>query len=292
MRLKKIVFIVAGTLMMLFSVLPAVGIAEAAVTVRMDGTAVDGNFQAAIERAKKRAVFKVLSHATRPENASDSIFAKLISDYKSYVEGYRIEKQSSKGDKIQVILNVLVDNERLWRAFQGQVADKQASEKNEDMTACLIVRARGTDAPEENESLIHMAFQNSFTQQGFQMEGSEFVRNNLYKVRDVSFDEFQQRIVSAVKEGRTDALMTCVIYGEFQQEAVYPSPGGDGYVAKGSLRLVQWDVIADRFSDSFYREYTMLGTTQSEACKLLIHKAAADGAEHQARTMLSFWRNK
>lgn len=255
------------------------------ITVRMDGVAPSGQLNNAIEASKKRAVFKILSHMTRPDQDPNSIFAQIMTRYNDYVLQCNIIKKN-EGVQLQVISDVQVDGKKLKDDFSNGTFDKQSD--NRRMVAKLIVRTVNVHNPDFMDEKAMTDYNNCFTGLGFKTNFSGEVLQKIKSIRHLPYQAFEQEVFKSISNH--ELMVRFGVIGEIRLVSVENNPTGNGYCAKAEVFLKSVDMknkcIVGEFSDN----YVMLGNDKEEAERLAIQKASIDSAESMAQQTLKYWR--
>lgn len=267
--------------------------AEAAVSggivqVKIDGRASAEKYTEAIDNAEKRAVFKVLSHLTRPDNSPGSTFSKIMLDYHKYVSYSENVTSREMNGILQVIMNVSVDVQQLKDDLREYVSDRQL--ENEDLTAALMIRSKGTSEPEIMDEVVMTAFNKGFEELGFVTEFANEVAEKISDTRYMDFTNYEFSMMKPVKDN--EWLVTMAVIGEVRINSLMKNPAGNGYNAKATVMLRAYDIVNNCVIGTFKEDYIMQGATSKEAETLVVQKAAMDSAENFSKDTLRYWQGR
>lgn len=261
--------------------------ANGTLTVKMDGRAPAGQEAKAIEAAKKRAVFKVFSHMTRPDNDPNSTFAKIMANYNKYVVNAKLERTQTGTKNMQVIMNVEVNVRLLKNDFEANVFDKQLN--NAELTSSLMIRSSGTSNPQLTDEEVLTAFNKRFNELGFQIEYASEVNEKITATRSLANSDYENEMLKPIQQNQW--MVTVAVIGEIKLTSIEANPLGSGYYAKAVAVVKSYDTTANyRIIGTIHNDYSMLANTPAEAERLVIQKAAMDSAESIAQQTLKYWR--
>lgn len=233
--------------------------AEAAnyVQIKMDGVAVQQ--EQAIEKAQERAVFKVLSHLTRANNEPQSPFSKIMRKYKNYVTDFSTIKIFDNGAEVQVILNVVVNHQKLQDDLSNEIFAKQL--KNADKYVALNIYAVNTSDNEILQEQIVTAFNKHFGEFGIQ---------TAYGYEDNTSGNY-------------------AVTGAIKIISIKANPAGKGYIAEAEAELRLYDA-QEKVIASYKEDYKILANTMPEAERLVIQKVSMDSAEYMSQKILQMYK--
>lgn len=257
------------------------------VMVKMDGRAPAGQEAKAVEAAKKRAVFKVFSHMTRPDNDPDSTFARIMANYNKYVVNAKLEQTQNGTNGMQVIMDVEVNVRLLKKDFEANVFDQQLA--NAEMTSSLIIRSSGTSNPQLTDEEVLTAFNKRFNELGFQIEYADEVREKIAAIRGLANSDYEKEMMKPIQQN--EWMVTVAVIGEIKLTSIEKNTLGNGYYAKAAAVVKSYDTTAsNNIIGTICNDYSMLANTPAEAERLVIQKAAMDSAESIAQQTLQYWR--
>ncbi len=259
--------------------------ADEIIIVKVSGTAVAGQEAKAIEDAKKRAVFKVFSHDTRAENDPNSAFAQMMNRYNDYVDSCKVVKKSTSGNQLMVIAEVAVRDKKLHVDFQELVA--QRKEKNDDMTANIVIRAVNTSDNQGYGDSLEQAFNHRFGMQGFQVEQDEDLLPAKQRFLTGDYNSYIQSMWTLLDNNTI--MVNYAIVGEAKILGIMANPAGKGYMARAGVKIQAYDCRRKTIVGEFKESYEMLAETQQEAERLVLTKAGLDSAEKVARDTINYW---
>lgn len=261
--------------------------ANGTLTVKMDGRAPAGQEAKAIEAAKKRAVFKVFSHMTRPDNDPNSTFAKIMANYNKYVVNAKLERTQTGTKDMQVIMNVEVNVHLLKNDFEANVFGKQLN--NTELTSSLMIRSLGTSNPQLTDEEVLTAFNKRFNELGFQIEYASEVNEKITATRSLANSDYENEMLKPIQQNQW--MVTVAVIGEIKLTSIEANPLGSGYYAKAVAVVKSYDTTANySIIGTIHNDYSMLANTPAEAERLVIQKAAMDSAESIAQQTLKYWR--
>lgn len=261
--------------------------ANGTVMVKMDGRAPAGQEAKAVEAAKKRAVFKVFSHMTRPDNDPDSTFARIMANYNKYVVNAKLEQTQNGTNGMQVIMDVEVNVRLLKKDFEANVFDQQLA--NAELTSSLIIRSSGTSNPQLTDEEVLTAFNKRFNELGFQIEYADEVREKIAAIRGLANSDYEKEMMKPIQQN--EWMVTVAVIGEIKLTSIEKNPLGNGYYAKAAAVVKSYDTTAsNNIIGTICNDYSMLANTPAEAERLVIQKAAMDSAESIAQQTLQYWR--
>ena len=261
--------------------------ANGTVMVKMDGRAPAGQEAKAVEAAKKRAVFKVFSHMTRPDNDPDSTFARIMANYNKYVVNAKLEQTQNGTNGMQVIMDVEVNVRLLKKDFEANVFDQQLA--NAELTSSLIIRSSGTSTPQLTDEEVLTAFNKRFNELGFQIEYADEVREKIAAIRGLANSDYEKEMMKPIQQN--EWMVTVAVIGEIKLTSIEKNPLGNGYYAKAAAVVKSYDTTAsNNIIGTICNDYSMLANTPAEAERLVIQKAAMDSAESIAQQTLQYWR--
>ena len=261
--------------------------ANGTVMVKMDGRAPAGQEAKAVEAAKKRAVFKVFSHMTRPDNDPDSTFARIMANYNKYVVNAKLEQTQNGTNGMQVIMDVEVNVRLLKKDFEANVFDQQLA--NAELTSSLIIRSSGTSNPQLTDEEVLTAFNKRFNDLGFQIEYADEVREKIAAIRGLANSDYEKEMMKPIQQN--EWMVTVAVIGEIKLTSIEKNPLGNGYYAKAAAVVKSYDTTAsNNIIGTICNDYSMLANTPAEAERLVIQKAAMDSAESIAQQTLQYWR--
>lgn len=261
--------------------------ANGTVMVKMDGRAPAGQEAKAVEAAKKRAVFKVFSHITRPDNDPDSTFARIMANYNKYVVNAKLEQTQNGTNGMQVIMDVEVNVRLLKKDFEANVFDQQLA--NAEMTSSLIIRSSGTSNPQLTDEEVLTAFNKRFNELGFQIEYADEVREKIAAIRGLANSDYEKEMMKPIQQN--EWMVTVAVIGEIKLTSIEKNTLGNGYYAKAAAVVKSYDTTAsNNIIGTICNDYSMLANTPAEAERLVIQKAAMDSAESIAQQTLQYWR--
>jgi len=255
--------------------------------VKISGSAPAGMVNKAVEDAKKRAVFKVLSHETRAEGDPTSIFSQMIDRYGDYVSDCKVLSRDTSNSKMMVIAEVTVNHSKLNKDFQEYVGNKQVA--NDAMTASILMRAVNTSDNQGFSDSLHEAFNHRLSNSGFQTEVED---DDIRIVRSLSDAESYGKYLGSVKSliDNNSIMANFAIIGEASIDKLVAAPAGTGYIAKSSVKVQAYDCMRKTVLNGFYETYEILANTPQEAERLAMEKAGLDAAEDIANGTLKYWR--
>lgn len=261
--------------------------ANGTVMVKMDGRAPAGQEAKAVEAAKKRAVFKVFSHMTRPDNDPDSTFARIMANYNKYVVNAKLEQTQNGTNGMQVIMDVEVNVRLLKKDFEANVFDQQLA--NAELTSSLIIHSSGTSNPQLTDEEVLTAFNKRFNELGFQIEYADEVREKIAAIRGLANSDYEKEMMKPIQQN--EWMVTVAVIGEIKLTSIEKNPLGNGYYAKAAAVVKSYDTTAsNNIIGTICNDYSMLANTPAEAERLVIQKAAMDSAESIAQQTLQYWR--
>lgn len=261
--------------------------ANGTVMVKMDGRAPAGQEAKAVEAAKKRAVFKVFSHMTRPDNDPDSTFARIMANYNKYVVNAKLEQTQNGTNGMQVIMDVEVNVRLLKKDFEANVFDQQLA--NAELTSSLMIRSSGTSTPQLTDEEVLTAFNKRFNELGFQIEYADEVREKIAAIRGLANSDYEKEMMKPIQQN--EWMVTVAVIGEIKLTSIEKNPLGNGYYAKAAAVVKSYDTTAsNNIIGTICNDYSMLANTPAEAERLVIQKAAMDSAESIAQQTLQYWR--
>lgn len=255
--------------------------------VKISGSAPAGMVNKAVEDAKKRAVFKVLSHETRAEGDPTSIFSQMIDRYGDYVSDCKVLSRDTSNSQMMVIAEVTVNHSKLNKDFQEYVGNKQVA--NDAMTASILMRAVNTSDNQGFSDSLHEAFNHRFSNSGFQTEVED---DDIRIVRSLSGAESYGKYLGSVKSliDNNSIMANFAIIGEASIDKLEAAPAGTGYIAKSSVKVQAYDCMRKTVLNGFYETYEIIANTPQEAERLAMEKAGLDAAEDIANGTLKYWR--
>ena len=261
--------------------------ANGTVMVKMDGRAPAGQEAKAIEAAKKRAVFKVFSHMTRPDNDPNSTFAKIMANYNKYVVNAKLERTQTGTKDMQVIMNVEVNVRLLKNDFEANVFGKQLN--NDELTSSLMIRSSGTSNPQLTDEEVLTAFNKRFNELGFQFEYASEINEKITATRSLANPDYEKEMMKPIQQN--EWMVTVAVIGEIKLTSIEKNPLGNGYYAKAAAVVKSYDTTAsNNIIGTICNDYSMLANTPAEAERLVIQKASMDAAESIAQQTLQYWR--
>ena len=261
--------------------------ANGTLTVKMDGRAPAGQEAKAIEAAKKRAVFKVFSHMTRPDNDPNSTFAKIMANYNKYVVNAKLERTQTGTKDMQVIMNVEVNVRLLKNDFEANVFGKQLN--NDELKSSLMIRSSGTSNPQLTDEEVLTAFNKRFNELGFQFEYASEINEKITATRSLANPDYEKEMMKPIQQN--EWMVTFAVIGEIALTSIEKNPLGTGYYAKAVAIVKSYDTTANnKIIGTIHNDYSMLANTPAEAERLVIQKASMDAAESIAQQTLQYWR--
>ena len=261
--------------------------ANGTVMVKMDGRAPAGQEANAVEAAKKRAVFKVFSHMTRPDKDPNSTFAKMMSNYNKYVVSAKLDRKMNGANGMQVIMDVEVSVRLLKNDFEANVFGKQLN--NDELKSSLMIRSSGTSNPQLTDEEVLTAFNKRFNELGFQIEYASEINEKITATRSLANSDYENEMLKPIQQNQW--MVTVAVIGEIKLTSIEENPLGSGYYAKAVAVVKSYDTTANyRIIGTIHNDYSMLANTPAEAERLVIQKAAMDSAESIAQQTLKYWR--
>ena len=262
--------------------------ANGTVMVKMDGRAPAGQEANAVEAAKKRAVFKVFSHMTRPDKDPNSTFAKMMSNYNKYVVSAKLDRKMNGANGMQVIMDVEVSVRLLKNDFEDSVFDKQL-DNVELASTSLMIRSSGTSNPQLTDEEVITAFNKRFNELGFQFENADKVHEKIAATRGLANPDYEKEMMKPIQQN--EWMVTFAVIGEIALTSIEKNPLGTGYYAKAVAIVKSYDTTANnKIIGTIHNDYSMLANTPAEAERLVIQKASMDAAESIAQQTLQYWR--
>ena len=261
--------------------------ANGTVMVKMDGRAPAGQEAKAIEAAKKRAVFKVFSHMTRPDKDPNSTFAKMMSNYNKYVVSAKLDRKMNGANGMQVIMDVEVNVRLLKNDFEANVFGKQLN--NAELISSLMIRSSGTSNPQLTDEEVLTAFNKRFNELGFQFEYVSEINEKITATRSLANPDYEKEMMKPIQQN--EWMVTVAVIGEIKLTSIEENPLGSGYYAKAVAVVKSYDTTANySIIGTIHNDYSMLANTPAEAERLVIQKAAMDSAESIAQQTLKYWK--
>lgn len=261
--------------------------ANGTVMVKMDGRAPAGQEAKAIEAAKKRAVFKVFSHMTRPDKDPNSTFAKMMSNYNKYIVSAKLDRKMNGANGMQVIMDVEVSVRLLKNDFEANVFGKQLN--NDELKSSLMIRSSGTSNPQLTDEEVLTAFNKRFNELGFQFEYASEINEKITATRSLANPDYEKEMMKPIQQN--EWMVTVAVIGEIALTSIEKNPLGTGYYAKAVAIVKSYDTTANnKIIGTIHNDYSMLANTPAEAERLVIQKASMDAAESIAQQTLQYWR--
>ena len=255
---------------------------ENIVIVKIDGHGRDEN--AALENSNERAVYKLLAQIIKPDNNPNSLFSRLVKDYRKYVISAKTIALQQEGREYLAIVNVEIDRQKLLFDYQAQVAKVQ----QQNLTSAIFIRAINFPNGSTSNEQLQTTFNKNFGEKGFLTEYQEESEAYLSEYQASSFPYLKNGLLT--KAQRNDLFVDCLVIGEARLTSLLKTNDDLGYQAIGEIEIFAYDLVRQKEIAAFKEDYTLVAPTQAKAAELLLAKMAVDAGEQLAKDTLLYWR--
>lgn len=259
----------------------AAPVMEAApVTVKVCGEG--SNDAAAREDARRKAVDRVLLQMQVEEQERGQILARF-SEFAAMPTVTARKKQSGR---IYLMSNVQVDADAIQNLLAR--AGAQAQEKQEDLSACFLVRIRGNaDSAQVMQGLrrVQEIMGHTFQDRGFATDVSDQLVRELGNSAG-DYAGFRQQMLQKVQRDYPE--ITVAVIGEIVLKPVHQD--ASGCTRSADIRVSAIDVLHQRVIADYEEAYQVRRLTGEEANLMALEKAAMNAAETLAGKSLQYYR--
>ena len=282
------VFVIVGTLLSCFLLLPCVGIAAPAnVTVVVCGESSVGDRGQAEIDARRKAVGRVLGKMLTPNRDPNSLFQQLLNRHPQFIASLKVLEKKTDGNKLYLISQAEVKTAVLQTALQEQVSHVQDRER--DAEACFLIRLKGLDTTQELRGgrTVYNAYKDSFEQIGFKVAGWEDeIFQEFQRHKGDSYETFSRSLEDKIRQDFPE--ITVAIIGEMVVTPINQDEAG--LLVAGNIHIRSVDMLRQKEIAEFTDSYQIKWPDPKDAGTVVIHKSAINSASALADKTLAYWQ--
>ena len=244
------------------------------------------------EDARRKAVESILLKM----QVCDEIRRQITARYADYTSAPEVIAKKKQKGKIYLISNVQVDDTAITRQLREW--GKKAQEKQQDLSACFLIRLQGVDDSIRKSQGLRRVMDvcgDTFQRRGFSTSISdELISELLHQEGDYEFfcQGMQQKIQRDYPE------ITVAVIGEItlQDNKQMMNARNSAIrictldaLSNANIRIYALDILRKQVIAEYEEAYMARGSNGEEAAMLSLQKATLNAAETLAKEVLNYY---
>lgn len=258
-----------------------------------ENAAGDAVQKSAMQKACQQAVKKALGRFITPAAEADSIFQKMISEADKYIitPVKVLKTEKNKGKKL-LFYEVKLDFTSLEAGLRQKIQLKQESAVHQDDEVFFCIRVTGVNEfsqKQVEENRIMNVYADAFQTFGFHKSmADEIILNATEKYQDLEYQDYLEQVREDVSNS---VEISIAVIGEIRL-----LPSETDAMGTNSSSLCKVMIVKNNAEGqletlgTFSDKYTIRRSSQAEAEKLVLQKAAYNSAKYLAHVTLEHWQ--